>query len=153
MWETPFTPVMKPHLDVTSSLRLWGNQGREVVFGACWTRLSWWKYLGHAGLDETSMGVGMVRGFGWIIGNWMIPMSCLLLPPYFPIPGVPSMEAHPLGQGTMTMSTYPMGEHCYGAFEMKYGNNTQESKKMHLALVVVIPFRDFCFLSTILPSY
>lgn len=66
-------------------------------------------------------------------------MSFLLLPPCFLVAGVPSMEAHLLGQGTMTMSTHPTEEHCYGAFEMKHGNNPQENKKMWLALVLVIP--------------
>lgn len=42
---------------------------------------------------------------------------------------------------------YPMGEHCYGTFEIKYGNNPQENKKMYLALIFVIPFMDFASLS------
>lgn len=33
------------------------------------------------------------------------------------------MEAHPLTQGTKMMSAYPMGECCYGEFEMEYDNN------------------------------
>lgn len=68
---------------------IWGLLNKIVlveIFGSFW---SGWNRVGVVGV------------FGWIIGNRLIPVPFLLLPPCFPTSGVDSMDAHPLGQGSV----------------------------------------------------
>lgn len=83
----PFTLVRKPHLEVTPSLWLWGNQGRDVVFWGLLNKIVLAKIF-----RSCCSGWNLVRGFGWIIGNWVIPVSFLLHPSCFPTPGVASKK-------------------------------------------------------------
>lgn len=136
----PLTLVRKPHLEVTPSLWLWGNQGRDVVFWGLLNKIVLAKIF-----RSCLSGWNLVRGFGWIIGNWVIRV--------FPPP--PFMFSNPrccfhrnLSSGTRYHSNkcIPHGRALLVWRSLKYYTVIiLRSQKMHLALMSVIPFTDFAY--------